>query len=809
MVEMKTPVITSIRAKLTLIVMATTLATLCLALVALVVIEQVNFRERMRRDAVTSAQIIGNNSTAALSFNDAKAAKEVLSALSADARFGAAAIYDAEGNLVTEYVRRGWTTKLPPTHAGGAVTFLDDYLAVSSPVEINGRWLGTVLLETDLRELHQRLQRSVLLSILVLLGALGLGYLLANRLQRLISQPILELFQASRRVAEEKNYSVRVARRSADELGQLVDGFNEMLAQIETRDHALREAQAELERRVGERTRELFEANRNLHLEVDAHKRARMESESYWKQLQSAYQGLQREAGERAHMQEALRSSEERFSKAFRASPVALAILTRGSRVFVDVNDRFAELAGGTREAIIGSSVFSLSLWSEAETRARIEQFLANGQSVRDWQCSIAGAEGKKRVGLLSGESFVLGEEPCVLLMTEDISERVNLEGQLRQAQKMEAIGQLAAGVAHDFNNLLTVVQGYTQLLLMTQPPNSMGQEAAEKIMGAIQRAAQLTSQLLTFSRKQVAQPKSVDLNRVVTNVTGMLRPLLGENVRLNLRPAATLPAIMADAAMLEQVLVNLAVNARDAMNRGGDLIISTFTCDIDESYVHYRPQASPGRFVCLQVSDSGCGMDTTTIERIFEPFFTTKGVGKGTGLGLATVYGIVKQHRGWVEVASQVGVGTTFKVFLPAVQMEVTHTELISKQDDVRGGQETIFVVEDELSLRELVIKVLRNYGYQVIEASHGKEAIRVWQSAQRKPDLLLTDMMMPEGMTGWELAERIRADAPELKVVFTSGYSPEIFGGEVKLDGRANFLPKPFHPRILAKTVRACLDS
>jgi CheY-like chemotaxis protein len=343
----------------------------------------------------------------------------------------------------------------------------------------------------------------------------------------------------------------------------------------------------------------------------------------------------------------------------------------------------------------------------------------------------------------------------------------------------------------------------------MTQPPNSMGQEAAEKIMGAIQRAAQLTGQLLTFSRKQVAQPKSVDLNKVVSTVTGMLRPLLGENVRLNLRPAPRLPAIMADASMLEQVLVNLAVNARDAMSRSGDLIISTFACDIDASYAQCRPQARAGRFVCLQVSDSGCGMDTVTMERIFEPFFTTKGVGKGTGLGLATVYGIVKQHNGWVEVASQVGVGTTFKVFLPAVQAEITHTEFITRQDPVRGGQETIFVVEDEPSLRELVIKVLRSYGYEVIEASHGKEALRIWQNTPRKPELLLTDMLMPEGMTGWELAERIRADKPDLKVVFTSGYSPELFGGEVQLDSRANFLPKPFHPRVLAKTVRTCLDS
>lgn len=806
---MKKPVILSIRAKLMLIVMTTTAVVLCLALMTRVVIEQMNFRERMRQDTMTSAEIVGNSSTAALSFNDAQAAEEILAALSADPNFRAAALYDQSGKLFAQYLRPGRTNGLPAAHAGDSVIFKADYIEASTPIKLNGRRLGTVLLQMDLGELRERLRREVMMSVLVLLGALGSGYLLATWLQRLISQPILELSQASRHVAADKDYSVRVARRSNDEIGQLVDGFNEMLAQIETREQALQEAHAELEVRVGNRTRELFEANRSLRLEVDAHKRARMESEALWKQLQSAYQGLQREAVERTQMEKALRSSEERFSKAFRANPVPLAILSRNTGVFVDVNDRFAELAGAGREAIIGSSMFSLSLWSESETRARIEQFLADGEPLRDWQCLIGGVVKTKRTGLLSAESFVLGDEPCVLLITEDISERANLEGQLRQAQKMEAIGQLAAGVAHDFNNLLTVVQGYTQLLQMTLPPDSNGQEAAEKILGAIQRAAQLTSQLLTFSRKQVAQPKSVDLNKVVSNVTGMLHPLLGEGVRLNLRPAPKLPGILADAAMLEQVLVNLAVNARDAMNRGGDLIISTFACEIDESYVQHRPQASPGRFVCLQVTDSGCGMDAVTMERIFEPFFTTKEVGKGTGLGLATVYGIVKQHRGWVEVASQPGVGTTFKVFLPAVQAKADSAEMISNEAPVRGGKETVFVVEDEPSLRELVLKVLRNYGYTVIEASHGKEAIAMWRKVEQKPALLLTDMLMPGGMTGWELAETIRGDTPELKVVFMSGYSPEIFGGEVKLDEQSNFLPKPFHPRILAQTVRNCLDS
>ncbi len=799
----------SIRGKVTLIIMITTGVALLLAIGAMGFFDLWNYRAQLRRDAVVIAGIVANNSTAALSFNDAPAAQEILSALTVDPHLGATVIWDANGEQLAQYRRKDWNYVPPADLNQSVVTFSAQAIEVVQPVMLNGKRIGTVTLQMDVNEFYQRLRRGLVAGFIVLLMAAGTGYLLTIRLQQYIAAPIQQLARASSEVATQKNYAIRVAKPGNDELGQLVDNFNHMLAQIETGDKALREAQAELERRVADRTRELFGTNQQLFQEVSNHKRAREESDALRSRLQTAYENLQKEAAERLTMQEQLKSSEERFSKAFSASPVPLAILTRRSRGFVDVNDRFARLVGRPRTAFIGRDLFSLPLWSESETRARIEQLLADGQSLRNWECHINGPDGKPRHALLSAEAFQLGTEPCLLLMTEDISDRVNLEGQLRQSQKMEAVGQLAAGVAHDFNNLLTVIQGYTQLLLAMQPPGSVGQEALEKIISTTQRAAGLTSQLLTFSRKQVTQAKAVDLNKVVSNVAGMLRPLLGETIRLNLQPAPTLPSIMADAAMLEQVLVNLSVNARDAMPRGGDLIVTTFTTELDESYVKYHPQASAGMFVCLQVSDSGMGMDPATMERIFEPFFTTKGAGKGTGLGLATVYGIVKQHRGWVEVASQVGVGTTFKVFIPAVQSTVEHTELIQNPDVVRGGDETILVVEDEPALRELVTKVLRNYGYQVLEAAHGKEAIQVWRGTESKPALLLTDMMMPEGMTGWELASHIRAEAPEVKVLFTSGYSPEIFGTDVQLDARVNFLPKPYHPRMLARTVRRCLDN
>ncbi|MCU0783178.1 MAG: ATP-binding protein [Verrucomicrobia bacterium] len=799
----------SIRTKLTLIVMATTFVALFLSLLALMVFDQLTFREWMRNHLQTRAEIIANNSTAALSFGDPQPAEELIKALSTDPHLGAAVVFDAHGKVFAHYTRPDWNVPLPSSQSGDFAVYHGEYLEVSRRVWMNGKRLGTLVLQTDLGELRERRDLGLLASFIVLLVAAGAGFLLAMRLQHFISRPILQLSQTARAVAIEKDYSVRVAKHTDDELGQLIDGFNEMLAQIETRDAALREAQGELERRVVLRTSELFEANEHLTAEVDAHKRARDESDALRQKLQKAYDHLQREAEDRAQVQEALGRSEERFSKAFRASPIPLAILTRATRAFVDVNDRFAELAGRDRDAIIGNTIFNIPLWAAPETRARLEQLLADGQPLRNWECRIAGANAQTHAALLSAESVMLGSEPCVLLMTEDISQRVNLEAQLRQAQKMDAIGQLASGVAHDFNNILTIIQGYTQIVIAMEPDNRQVCDALGKVVSASQRAAQLTRQLLTFSRKQIAQPKALDLNQVVTNVTAMLRPLLGEQVRLQWQPAAALPSIEGDAGMLEQVLVNLAVNARDAMPNGGDLIITTFTCEVDASYLQYRPQASAGRFICLQVSDSGCGMDAATLDRLFEPFFTTKGVGKGTGLGLATAYGIVKQHRGWIEVASQVGVGTTFKVLLPAAQSPASPAEGGGVAASVRGGHELILVVEDEPVLREMVIKILRNFGYQTLEATHGKEALTVWQTAPRKPSLLLTDMMMPEGMNGWELAERLRTDAPGLKVVYTSGYSPELFSGSMPARERANFLPKPFHPRILARTVRQCLDN
>jgi two-component system cell cycle sensor histidine kinase/response regulator CckA len=387
--------------------------------------------------------------------------------------------------------------------------------------------------------------------------------------------------------------------------------------------------------------------------------------------------------------------------------------------------------------------------------------------------------------------------------------ERRLLEDQLRQSQKMEAIGQLAGGVAHDFNNLLTVIQGHAELLMSQDGLDGRTLEQLNQMFLAGQRAANLTRQLLTFSRKQVMQVKILDLNQVIGDLLKMLRRVIGEDVALQTNLARKLPSLRADAGMLEQVVMNLCVNARDAMPQGGRLAIGTETAVLGERDVQQMPQARSGEFVCLRVRDTGSGMSPEILAHIFEPFFTTKAAGKGTGLGLATVYGIVKQHEGWIEVSSNVGEGTEFKIFLPGAPSPASETARIAPQLAMRGGTETILLVEDELAVRELARTVLERLGYQVLEAGSGVDAVSVWEEHRSEIDLLLTDMIMPDQMTGLELAQRLQPEKPDLKVIFTSGYSTDLVGRQLELIEGKNFLQKPYPPRKLAQTIRECLDA
>ncbi|MGD0744335.1 MAG: ATP-binding protein [Verrucomicrobiota bacterium] len=387
--------------------------------------------------------------------------------------------------------------------------------------------------------------------------------------------------------------------------------------------------------------------------------------------------------------------------------------------------------------------------------------------------------------------------------------ERSRLGEQLRQSQKMESIGQLAAGVAHDFNNMLTIIQGHTSALLAKPalPPDIL--DPVQAVYFAAERAAGLTRQLLMFSRKNVMQLRPLDLREVVGNMGKMLQRLFGETITLEFQPPDELPPVQGDTGMVEQVIMNLAVNARDAMPTGGKLTIGLDAMAVDASYVELHPEARSGNFVRLRMSDTGIGMDSATRARIFEPFFTTKGVGKGAGLGLATVYGIVKQHDGWIETESEPGEGTTFEVFFPAAAPAAQITEeKTGPAESVTGGTETIFLVEDEPVLREMARDILEGYGYRILEASSGKEALGKWTLTRGKIDLLLTDMIMPDGISGSELAQRLLAGQPHLKIIFTSGYTANEVNPEMLARTHARFLQKPYTHDMLAKIVRDTLD-
>lgn len=392
----------------------------------------------------------------------------------------------------------------------------------------------------------------------------------------------------------------------------------------------------------------------------------------------------------------------------------------------------------------------------------------------------------------------------------EDITDRLSLEAQLRQSQKMESVGQLAAGVAHDFNNMLSIIQGHAGMVLAKagQKPDLL--ESAQAIYFAAERAANLTRQLLMFSRKNVMQPKLVDLREIVTHMSKMLQRLLGETIRLEFHPPAALPLVLADSGMVEQIIMNLAVNARDAMPSGGTLTINTRLVEVGEAYLQAHPESRPGSFVCLEMGDTGSGMDQDTMVRIFEPFFTTKEVGKGTGLGLATVYGIIKQHDGWIDVVSEPGKGATFAVFFPATSKSVEAAGPASTPDtEVRGGSETILIVEDEPVLRDMAHVILEDCGYRIYEASSGREALEVWDRHQASIDLVLTDVVMPEGISGMDLAERLLQTKPKLKVVFASGYSMDNLDTAFVRNGHAGFLQKPYTHVTLAQAVRKALDA
>jgi PAS domain S-box-containing protein len=508
---------------------------------------------------------------------------------------------------------------------------------------------------------------------------------------------------------------------------------------------------------------------------------------------------------ERRRAEDELRQSEERFSRVFRSSPVGIVITTLDDGRYLDANDAFLTLLGRTRDQVEGKTTIELGVWRDAAERARMVEALGAHGTVRDLDLEFRTAGGAPRNVLASIERIELSGRPCLLMLAYDISDRKRLEDQLRQAQKMEAIGRLAGGLAHDFNNLLGVVIGYCDLLFRKLPPDLPERTEIQEIRTAAEGASGLTRQLLAFSRRQVLEPRVLDLNTIVRRAERMLKPLLGDDVSLVIQLGSDIPMVLADAGQIDQVLMNLAVNSRDAMPRGGTITIETGAVRFDEASVPALPGARPGEFATLAVTDTGTGMDAETIAHIFEPFFTTKEVGKGTGLGLATVYGIVQQSSGFVSVSSTPGAGTTFRLHLPETTTAIPELQPAAATASAPHGGGTILVVEDSAQLRELFRDVLELHGYSVLDAPNGRAALDVAAAHQGTIDLLLTDVIMPE-MNGRQLADRLLATRPGIKVMFASGYSADDLVRHGVEAGMA-YMQKPFSPESLAHKVKDVL--
>jgi PAS domain S-box-containing protein len=753
----------SFQQKLTAVTMLASAMALVLTFATLLPLRRAELVADEKTNLESLAQVVGDSSKAALSFRDERVGREALASLAIKPTVVAAAIYTADGRQWLLYRGPGRKAPALPSQPGRAgFHIVDGTATVFHPVTMDGESLGTIYLEADISELAARGRSYALTLLLIMVVCAAASFGLAAKLQGALSRPIGSLVGAARRVSEERDYSLRVAPSGARELQDLAVAFNGMLARIEEQDAALRAARDGLEERVRERVAD-----------------------------------VQREVTERRHTQKALQESERRYRSIVETTnewiwsidadgtsqynnPAVEQILgwtpeeLHGRNLWALVHD---EDRGGAKEVVRGAKT-SATGWNGIVLRVRHKNgsyrcLQSNGVSVLDEQGRIRAFQGSNR----------------------DITDARLLEEQLRQSQKMEAVGRLAGGVAHDFNNLLAVIIGYAEIVRRKDPEGPHAAKIGE-IEKAAQRAAGLTRQLLAFSRKQVLTPKVLDLGVILTDLGRMLPRLLEESVLLTLSTKPGLHSIKADPVQIEQVVMNLAVNARDAMPKGGELTLSTQNVCVDAANRQQYGGVPPGSYVSLSVRDTGCGMEAEVLSHIFEPFFTTKGSGQGTGLGLATVYGIVKQTGGHITVDSSPGAGSTFTIFLPSVRDAVAPSATAAIAPP--RGDATVLLVEDEASLRALTREVLEGGGYRVLEAEDGLAALDVARAYAGPIHLVISDVVMPR-MGGRELSERLALERPTAMVLFVSGYTADTIARQGVLEEGVRLLHKPFTPDAL----------
>lgn len=531
-------------------------------------------------------------------------------------------------------------------------------------------------------------------------------------------------------------------------------------------------------------------------------------------EMEKTHRDLIRTQNELIEANRRLLFSEEKFSKTVHLGPVIITLSRLSDGVYVDVSEYFLNLTGYTRDEVIGHSALELNIWADVNDRIKVMDGLKKNGVVRGLDILFLARDKSVYCMNYSAEVITIAGDLHLVSVAVDVTDRkkaedekARLEHQLLQSQKMETVGRLAGGIAHDFNNLLTAILGNVELCLLRAGKENPLSPKLEMIKKASESAADLTRRILAFSRKQIIEPEIIDLNDMINHINIMLARVIGEDIQLEIKAGASNPLVLADPGQIDQIIMNLSVNARDAMTGGGTLSIKTENVLLDSEYCRSHAYAIPGEYVMLSVTDTGSGMSAEVQKHLFEPFYTTKPKGKGTGLGLSMVYGAVKQNNGTIEVQSREGEGTCFSIYFPVYYGEAAVASAVPARDIKYAGEETILLVEDNQMVLDFATHILEEAGFRVLEAQSGESALEMDQSYSGIIDLLVTDVIMP-GINGKALAEILRKKRPEIKVILTSGYTEDIINQQnVKGDG-TGFLGKPYSANTLLRKVREILD-
>ncbi len=754
---MKDSIPQSLRRTLLRILILASLAALLSVALCVFFYETVTLKQRMIQESQKVLLLLDKSLLTTLAFDDPITAQRFLEILRGNTDITAVGVYDEEHRLFQSYVREGVRFPLPETAAPAAPAIDQGQLRLWHPMHQHQQHLGDILLVSQVPGLADRLPQYAFMFGGILLALCIVGLTLHRGLSLAILSPISRLLALTNEVSRSGDFSLRADVHSGSEIGRLADAFNEMLAINGAREAELRHSNAQINSIINSATEIIIAAT---------------DTEGI---LTLFSIGAERKLGYNA--QELIG----------RQTPLLWHLAS-------EIEERAADLAKRTGRQLGGFDFFKVIAESP-------------GLQLREWTL-VRNDGGQIKVHLVvSAIRDTQGNVSGYLGVGTDVTNLIQLEESLRQAQKMEAVGQLAGGIAHDFNNILAAMLLNLGLL----QENALDDETMEglrELEREANRAAGLTRQLLVFSRRSMMQMNRVDLVHCINGMAKMLRRIIGEHIQLQLSLPGRVVVVQADAGMIEQVLVNLCVNARDAMPRGGQLGITLDTVELGQPDMNSHPSARPGPFARLCVSDTGCGMDAATLGRIFEPFFTTKEVGKGTGLGLATVHGIVRQHNGWMEVTSAVNQGSRFTFFLPMLLDQEAPTSTEPDNTPLPQGRGTVLLVEDDRSVRSVTALFLRKRGYEILEAGTGREALRVWADRHDDIELLYTDMVMPDGMSGAELAAQLRGERPGLRVILTSGYSSVLQQQEQRAMKDIVFLQKPCEIRIIAQTVLEVLS-